>query len=336
MIVGLYRYTRPSFLNYLVALLLSHIIIMRAVALKSVLSLKPVNLIRSTSRCLAIGSPASNETSPSADYLGQWNLQGLKGEIIRQQNRTFKKVSKVQQRLTVAEEKYNSIIATPNPPLELLETCPDPDTIKEELGVLQSRLRALNQVEEQLKTVTSSTDDLFKAIVPTIKELKLADKPPPKQPRGPKKVKQKAPLTPRLPYAVYSSEEGIEIRVGRTASDNDELSCNPELRDGDDWWMHASGCPGSHVVVRYHGSDLLTAHRQTVIDAALLAAVNSKKKNDRKVPVSLTRCKCVSKPRGAKPGLVYLNGDVTTINVDLRAEAARLDRLKRGQPRSNS
>ena len=43
--------------------------------------------------------------------------------------------------------------------------------------------------------------------------------------------------------------------------------------------------------------------------------------------MSLTRARHVSKPPGAKPGLVALKGDVTTIRVDLGAEGKRLKRL---------
>jgi hypothetical protein len=39
-----------------------------------------------------------------------------------------------------------------------------------------------------------------------------------------------------------------------------------------------------------------------------------------KVGVSLVRCRQVSKPSGAKAGLVRLNGDVETIKVDVKAE----------------
>ena len=42
---------------------------------------------------------------------------------------------------------------------------------------------------------------------------------------------------------------------------------------------------------------------------------------------TLTRCRNVSKPPGAKPGLVFLNGDVKTVKVDLKREAKLLDAL---------
>ena len=81
--------------------------------------------------------------------------------------------------------------------------------------------------------------------------LGVGDAPPKRPPRPAKKQKVKGPRpTPRLPYRVFTSDGGAEIRVGKTASDNDSLSCDPAHRDGDDWWLHAAGCPGSHVVVR--------------------------------------------------------------------------------------
>ena len=43
--------------------------------------------------------------------------------------------------------------------------------------------------------------------------------------------------------------------------------------------------------------------------------------------VTYTRCRNVSKPFGAKAGLVQLSGDVATIQVNIKAETARLERL---------
>ncbi len=63
-------------------------------------------------------------------------------------------------------------------------------------------------------------------------------------------------------------------KVGKAAEDNDELTLNPKYRDGNDWWMHASGCPGSHVVIRSNGNDV--PDHDVVQDAAALAARQSK------------------------------------------------------------
>ena len=67
--------------------------------------------------------------------------------------------------------------------------------------------------------------------------LGITDQPPLKPDPGPKKPKGPKTVAPRKPYNTYMSAEGIEIRVGRSSSDNDELSINPEHRDGSDWWM---------------------------------------------------------------------------------------------------
>ena len=155
----------------------------------------------------------------------------------------------------------------------------------------------------------------------------MRDAPPPRPPRPPKKQKKKQENAgPRKPYWTFVSLDGIDIRVGRTSSDNDEVSTSPECRDPRDWWMHAAGCPGSHVVIR-HTSEYDALPRETVVDAATLAAANSKSTKTGKAPVSLVRARQVSKPAGAKAGLVRLSGEVRTVVVNLKDEAARLERL---------
>eukprot|EP01039_Chlorochromonas_danica_P003773 gene3772-4123_t len=264
---------------------------------------------------------ANNEQPNSKE----WDLKGLKKEVNRQQMRAFKKVSKVSERLA-REEKAFALLATSDSEVKN-ETCPDPISVKQELESASQRLKAIQALEDSLAGIQSSRDPRFQVLLPVIAELNITDSAPPPPERGPKKVKNVAG-GPRLPYFTFQSADGIDIRVGRTASDNDDLSCNKELRDDYDWWMHVAGHAGSHVVIRYTGDDLLTSYKQTVIDAALLAAVNSKGNQGGKVAVSLTRCRNVSKPRGAKPGLVHLNGEITPVKVDIKAEAARLERLQ--------
>lgn len=111
--------------------------------------------------------------------------------------------------------------------------------------------------------------------------------------------------------------------MGKKAEDNDELSCNPEYRDGSDWWMHASGCPGSHVVIRCQDSNL---SEDVIQDAAALAARQSKC-NGSVIKVNLSRCRDVKKPPGAKPGLVQLTGNVKTVSVNMKEAEERLKRL---------
>ena len=49
-----------------------------------------------------------------------------------------------------------------------------------------------------------------------------------------------------------------------------------QYRDSADWWMHAAGHAGSHVVIRSHHDDLPTLFPDTMKDAATLSAKNSK------------------------------------------------------------
>ena len=123
------------------------------------------------------------------------------------------------------------------------------------------------------------------------------------------------------------SEGGVEIRVGKQAKDNDVLSTDPAHRDNDDWWLHASGCPGSHVVIRHETVSGSSLPREVELDAAVLAANYSKAAKSGTVPVNICKARQVSKPAGAKPGLVQLSGDVKTIKVNWKNEKRRLDRL---------
>jgi hypothetical protein len=85
----------------------------------------------------------------------------------------------------------------------------------------------------------------------------------------------------------------------------------------------ASGCPGSHVVIRCHDASLDPA---VVDDAAALAARQSKCTGN-VIKVSLTRARDIKKPPGAKAGLVQLTGSVRTVVVDMKKAQVRLDRL---------
>ena len=88
--------------------------------------------------------------------------------------------------------------------------------------------------------------------------------------------------------------------------------------------MHAQGCPGSHVILK---SDDPTSQQMT--DAAMLAA-RASKCNPPVVKVNAVLCGDVSKPPGAKAGLVTLGGRVKTLTIDLRKVEGRLKELDEG------
>jgi len=263
-------------------------------------------------------------TTESESGVAALKLPGLRKEVGRRQSRVLKKVAKASQKLRAAEAQVESLLADESTDLAALERCPDTVTIQGELEALREELKGLNELATALEGVKNASDPKYADICLQAQLLNVGDSPPERPPRGPKKVKGKAP-PPRKPYWVYTSADGIEIRVGRGASDNDLLSCNPEHRDGPDWWMHVAGYPGSHIVIRCHDNDV---PMETLTDAATLAAKYSKGPQKGKVGVNVVRCRQVSKPPGAKPGLVRLSGEVSTLKVNVKTESERLSRLE--------
>lgn len=110
--------------------------------------------------------------------------------------------------------------------------------------------------------------------------------PIPKQPSKNKSAPEKQP-----PYLEHTSAAGIKIWVGRKASDNETLTFS--LARGSDWWLHASGVPGSHVVIRTHKGE--EPDPETLQDAIQLALHYSKAKMRGEGEVCVTQCKYVSR-----------------------------------------
>ena len=112
---------------------------------------------------------------------------------------------------------------------------------------------------------------------------------------GGKKASRK--LTSR-PYH-YRTSDGFDIYVGKNNYQNDELT--QHFAAGNDWWFHAKGIPGSHVILHSAGSEVPDAVFEL---AGSLAAYYSKNRNSQKVEVDYLPKKNVKKPAGAKPGFV--------------------------------
>ncbi len=106
---------------------------------------------------------------------------------------------------------------------------------------------------------------------------------------------------PALPYRSYRTAGGLEVRVGRSARDNDRLTFGHSAPN--DVWLHARSVPGSHIILRWPDAAAAPPARD-LLEAAGLAAWNSKARSSGLVPVDWTRRKHVRKPRGAAPGAV--------------------------------
>ena len=127
----------------------------------------------------------------------------------------------------------------------------------------------------------------------------------------------------------FVSSDGYAMLVGRDDDENDELTIR--MARGNDVFLHASGYAGSHVIIRR--SDEREIPTRTLVEAAQLAAHYSKAKTLGRVEVSWTPRKFVSKPRGAKPGLVMLSRHKTIV---VRPDAALVRDLKEKTERAPS
>lgn len=97
----------------------------------------------------------------------------------------------------------------------------------------------------------------------------------------------------------YVSSDGYDIYVGKNNFQNEDLTFKTAV--GNDWWFHAKGCPGSHVIVKTNGEELPD---RTFEEAARLAAYYSKNRGAEKAEVDYVERKFVKKVAGARPGFV--------------------------------
>jgi len=108
----------------------------------------------------------------------------------------------------------------------------------------------------------------------------------------------------------FRTLEGWDVLIGRTSEGNDHLTVH--MARPEDYWFHAHGCPGSHVVLR-RGKGPNEPSKATLEEVAAWAAFHSKARTAGKVPVNYTQKKYVRKPRGSKPGLVYIEREKTLL-----------------------
>ena len=97
----------------------------------------------------------------------------------------------------------------------------------------------------------------------------------------------------------FTTSDGFTVLVGRNNRQNDRLTL--KTANNNDVWFHTKNIPGSHTVLVTQGK----APTQTAMEeAAKLAALHSRAKDSAQVPVDYTQIRHVSKPQGAKPGMV--------------------------------
>ena len=131
-------------------------------------------------------------------------------------------------------------------------------------------------------------------------------KPTKKEPTSRSKVS----TTPHLNQTL--SPNGLRIFWGRNNRSNDQLSTRMTGRD--DLWFHAHNMPGCHLVLKRDGRNG-EFDVEDITYAARIAAGYSRGKDDVRVEVIVTEGRHVSRPKGAKPGLVTV-AEYRTILVE--------------------
>ncbi|NNL84883.1 MAG: DUF814 domain-containing protein [Myxococcales bacterium] len=198
---------------------------------------------------------------------------------------------------------------------------------QQEQGATRARLEAHEALEAELETLRATGDRaalLAFAERPEVARSLARFFPDPvqEQDKKPQKVFRvgKRELPTRLVPKRYVSATGHEIWVGKNDAGNDTLTM--KLARGNDLFFHLEASPGSHVILRTDGSE--EPPQDALLDASELAVHFSKARAAGRASVHIARCKDISKPRGAKPGLVYVHRGRT---LSLRRDAARLQRI---------
>ncbi len=131
------------------------------------------------------------------------------------------------------------------------------------------------------------------------------------QKKSPQKERPKK-HAPRMPGPVekirnFISSDDFTILAGKSAKDNDILTVR--VANGHDMWLHTRNRPGAHVVIRaQRGKEF---PKQTLIEAAKICAYLSKVRDGSLEDVTYTLKKHVTKPKGLKPGSVFVAGGKT-------------------------
>ena len=130
----------------------------------------------------------------------------------------------------------------------------------------------------------------------------------------PDKSKKQGPMR-------FISSDGYEILVGRSNSQNDELTTKTARRT--DIWLHTKSVHGSHVIISCEGHE---PPERTIAEAASIAAYYSQGREGGKTAVDYTMVRFVRKPSGSMPGKVVYT-DYSTVMAE--ADEALCEKLKK-------
>jgi len=178
------------------------------------------------------------------------------------------------------------------------------EKLTEQIGLAQTELTYIDSVFESLALAENERD---------LNEIRaeLAEQGYVRRRAGKKNQKQPALSVPLK----FKTSDGFTVLVGRNNRQNDKLTMKDA--NNNDIWFHTKNIPGSHTVLVTDGK----APTETAMEeAAVLAAQHSRAKDSAQVPVDYTQIRYVSKPQGAKPGMV-IYVQYKTVYVDPTTES---------------
>jgi predicted ribosome quality control (RQC) complex YloA/Tae2 family protein len=174
------------------------------------------------------------------------------------------------------------------------------EAITEQLEQTKSEIDHLESIQNALNIAVSS-DDLVQ-IKAELMEYGFI-----KKHRGNEKIKVKS-----KPFH-YRSSCGYDIYVGKNNYQNEELSF--KVATGNDWWFHAKGMPGSHVIVKANNEELPDIVFE---EAGRLAGYYSKGRDNEKLEIDYLQKKNLKKPNKGAPGfVVYYTNYSLVIEPDI-------------------
>jgi predicted ribosome quality control (RQC) complex YloA/Tae2 family protein len=192
---------------------------------------------------------------------------------------------------------------------------------RQELGALEARRAELAALEAELAAQADAELPAF-AARPELGRLleRYAPAAAPRPRARPERAKRAGDVPTRLLPRRYRTRDGLEIWVGKNDDGNDYLTTR--LARGKDLFFHLDGAAGSHVVLRTEGRD--DPPSESLLEAGELAVHFSSQKNAGRADVHVAAIKDVTKPKGAKPGLVHVHRGRT---LHLRRDPKRLERI---------
>lgn len=112
------------------------------------------------------------------------------------------------------------------------------------------------------------------------------------------------------------TKDGFVIWVGRNSRQNEQVTF--EKGSPEDWWLHARGVAGAHVIVKFDGRKIPESVTER---AAQIAAYYSAKRGEGSVIVDVTQRKYVKKIKDGGTGMVtYRNETTRTVTPQSEAE----------------